>query len=210
MTGVKEKRKAKRDNHTDRILQSAEMLFAERGFHLTPLDEIARDADLAKGTIYLHFQNKRDLFISVIERKLDLLLRKIKSGIRNDNSPTEKIKKAIGIHLKFLEKNRNFFKILQSLSGEYKKEMEKELTERVIQKNTQYMGILQHLIQQAIDRGEIKRLNSRKLAVILVGIVHSLTINWISQQEKKSLTRDLPLAWQIFWSGARLSPEEVR
>jgi len=201
---VKEKRKIKQTNHRDKILCSAENLFAERGFYLTTLDEIARSANLAKGTIYLHFKNKRELFISVIERKLDILLKKIKEGIKADTSPAEKIKKATKVHLGFLEKNRNFFKILQGLSGESKKEMEKELTERIIRKNAKYLRIIQHLIQRAIDKGEIKPLNARKLAVILVGIVHGLTINWISQEEKESLVEDHRLAWEIFWNGAKL------
>jgi len=202
---VKEKRKAKQLTQKSKILRAAERLFAQKGFYLTTLDDIAGSADLAKGTIYLHFKNKRDLFISIIERKLDLLLKKIKEGVREEGSPAEEIKKATKAHLKFLEKNRNFFKILQTLSEEYKKEMEKELAERVIKKNAKYLGIIQNLIEKAIERKEIKPLDARKLAVILVGIVHSLTINWISQGEKDSLSKDHDLAWEIFWNGAKLT-----
>lgn len=198
------KKGRKKFNRTDEILKAAEVLFAEKGFYLTTLEEIARTADLAKGTIYLHFQNKRDLFISVIEKKLDILLEKIRRGIQEESLPSNKIKKAIETHLKFLEQNRNFFKILQGLSGEYKREMEKELTERVIQKNARYLGILQQLIQQAIERKEVKPLNARKLAVILVGMVHSLTINWITREERGSLSEDRRLVWEIFWNGAKL------
>ena len=202
---IKEKRdrKLKKLNHTDKILQAAEVLFAEKGFYLTTLEEIARGAHLAKGTIYLHFKNKRDLFISVIEKKLDVLLKKIKNEIQKEDSPSNKIRKVIETQLKFLEQNRNFFKILQSLSGEYKREMEKELAERVIQKNARYLEMLQRLILQAIRRKEIKPLNTRKLAVILVGMVHSLTINWISQKERGSLFEDHDLVWEIFWNGAK-------
>ena len=209
---VKERRKIKQNSHRDRILLSAEKLFAERGFYLTTLDEIARSANLAKGTIYLHFKNKRELFISVIEKKLDILLKKIKEGIKAGISPAEKIKKATQVHLGFLEKNRNFFKILQGLSGESKKEMEKELTERILKKNAKYLRIIQYLIQRAIDKKEIKPLNTRKLAVILVGIVHGLTLNWISQDERESLVEDHHLAWEIFWNGAKLksSTEEKK
>lgn len=200
---IRGKRKTKQINQKDKIVQAAEKLFAQKGFYLTTLEEIASGANLAKGTIYLHFENKTDLFISIIERKLNVLLKKIEEGIKEEGSPTGEIKKAIKIHLNFLEKNRNFFKILQALSEEYKKEMEKELTERVIKKNARYLEILQHLIEEAIEHREVKPLNARKLAVILVGIVHSLTINWISQGEKDSLFEDHNLAWEIFWSGAK-------
>jgi len=199
---IKEKRK---NNQKDKILRAGERIFARKGFHLTTLEEIARGANLAKGTIYLHFLNKRDLFISIIEKKLDILLRKIKEEVKEEGSPVEKIKKITRVHLGFLEQNKNFFKILQSLSGEYKREMEKELTERVIKKNANYLELVQHLIEEAIKKKQIKPLDARKLAVILVGIVHSLTINWISQGEKYPLFEDHSLAWEIFWNGARLN-----
>ncbi|RLE11363.1 TetR family transcriptional regulator, partial [Candidatus Aerophobetes bacterium] len=66
---IKEKRK---NNQKDKILRAGERIFARKGFHLTTLEEIARGANLAKGTIYLHFLNKRDRFISIIEKKLDI------------------------------------------------------------------------------------------------------------------------------------------
>ncbi|MBE0477594.1 TetR/AcrR family transcriptional regulator [Candidatus Aerophobetes bacterium] len=200
---VIEKRRIKRADQKGKILRAGEKLFAKKGFYLTTLEEIAGGANLAKGTIYLHFENKKDLFISIVERKLDILLKKIKEGIGEEGSPTEEIKKLTKVHLKFLERNRNFFKILQSLSKEYKREMEKELTERVIKKHTRYLGIIQHLIERAIKKKEMKPLDTRKLAVILIGIVHSLTINWISQGEKDSLSKDHELVWEIFWNGAK-------
>jgi len=198
---VKEKRKA---DHKDKILKAGEKLFASKGFYLTTLEEIARKAKLAKGTIYLHFANKKDLFVSVIERKLDILLEKIRKGAEHEDLPVAKIEKITRVHLEFLEKNRSFFQILQSLSPDFKKEMEKELTERVIKKNALYLDLLQKLIQQAIKEKQIKPLNPRKLAVILVGIIHSLTINWISQGEKESLSKDHEIAWEVFWSGVKL------
>lgn len=202
---IKEKKRAKQINLKSKILRAGEGFFARKGFHPTTLEEIAKNANIAKGTIYLHFKNKKDLFASVIEKKLDILLKKIKKEVEEQGSPSEKIKKVTKIHLKFLEQNRNFFRILQSLSGEYKREMERELTEKVIKKNARYLEMVQHLIEEAINNKEIKPLNARKLAVILVGIVHSLTINWISQGEKDSLSKDHRLAWEIFWNGAKFN-----
>jgi len=207
---IKDKRQLRRLNQKDKILQAGEKLFAKKGFHLTTLEEIAKSANLAKGTIYLHFLNKVDLFISVIERKLNELLKKIKEEIKREKTPVERIKKAIRVHLAFLEQNKNFFRILQSLSGEYKREMEKELTERVIKKNAAYLGLIRNLIQEGIKEGQIKSLDAHKLSVMLVGIVHSLTINWITQGESYSLVGDSDLVWEIFWEGAGLKKNKIK
>lgn len=203
MIEVQEKRKLKQLNHTIQIQEAAEKLFAEKGFYLTTVEEIAREANLAKGTIYLHFANKKDLFLSVIEKKLHVLLKKIKAGVTQGKLFSEKIKLAIGVHLKFLENNANFFKIMQTFPEQFKKELEEELLQRVIKINSQYLALVDSLIKQGIEEGEIKNLNPRKLAVILIGIVHSLTIYWVYGGERDSLSADRSLAWEIFWKGAR-------
>ena len=205
MIEVQEKRKLKQLNHTVQIQEAAEKLFAEKGFHLTTVEEIAREANLAKGTIYLHFANKKDLFLSVIEKKLHVLLEKIKVGITQGKSFSEKIRLAIGVHLKFLENNANFFKITQTFPEQFKKELEQKLLQRVIKINSQYLALVDSLIKQGIEEGEIKNLNPRKLAVILIGIVHSLTIYWVYGGERDSLSADRSLAWEIFWEGAHSS-----
>lgn len=194
-------KKKKQRNFAAQILQAAEKLFAKKGFYPTTIDEIAKEAKSAKGTIYLYFNNKEDLFFSVIETKLDLLLNKIQEAVEKPGSASQRIKTAISIHLKFLEENKNFFKVMQSFPEGLKKKLERKLKGRVVEKQSRYIEILDRLIQEAIERKEIKALDSKKLAVILMGIVHSLTVYWISQREKKSLSSDKSLAWQVFWEG---------
>lgn len=200
---IKEMNKRKREqrDHLAQVLRAAEKLFARRGFYPTTIDDIAKEAKLAKGTIYLYFDSKDDLFFSAIEKKLNALLGKIKEGVKEPGSAWQRIKTAVGIHLKFLEENRDFFKIMQSLSEQLKEKLEKKLKGRVIEKQSQYIEILTRLIQEAIRKKEIKPLNARKLAVILMGIIHSLTVYWISQKERGSLSEDVSLIWEVFSKG---------
>ncbi|MBA7656951.1 Fatty acid metabolism regulator protein [subsurface metagenome] len=197
------KRKIKQRNHAIRVLEVAEKLFARRGFYPTTMDDIAKEAKLAKGTIYLYFDNKEDLFFSAIENKLDVLLTRIQQAVKKPLSPSQRIKLTIGTHLKFLEENRDYFKIMQNFPEGLKEKLERKLKGRVIKRQSQYIKIVNGLIQEAISKGELRPLDSRKLAVILMGIAHSLTVYWISQKEKGSLSKDESLAWEVFWEGAR-------
>mgnify|MGYP001055087409 CR=1 FL=1 len=197
------KKKIRQRDHKVQILEAAEKTFAKKGFYVTTMEEIAHQAQLAKGTIYLYFESKENLFFWVIEKKLDILLDKIKEKLDELNPPSQKIEEVICVHLKFLEENEDFFKITQNLSENLKKKMEKKLKSKAIQKQSHYIEILGKLIQEAIIKGEIKPLNSRKLAVILMGIIHSLTLYWISKKEKGSLSKDESLAWKVFWEGVK-------
>jgi len=200
---VMNRRKLRQKNHAAQIIEAGEKLFAKKGFYPTTMEEVARAAGLAKGTIYLHFDDKRDLFFSIIEKKLDILLEKIEKEMRKHEFPSQRIKLAIGIHLRFLEENRDFFKIMQALPESLKQEMERKLKGRVIEKQSRYVEILDQLIRKGIRNQEIKSLDARKLAVILVGMMHSLTIYWISRKEKDSLSQDDSLVWQVFWEGIK-------
>jgi len=173
------KRKIGQRDHLTQVLQAAEKLFAKRGFYPTTIDDIAKEARLAKGTIYLYFDSKEDLFFSAIERKLDALLSKIEKAVKEPGSAWQRINTTIGIHLKFMEENKDF----------------------VVEKQSRYIKILTRLIQRAINEGEVKPLDARKLAVILMGIVHSLTVYWVSQKERGSLCRDASLVQEVFSQG---------
>ncbi len=55
------------------ILQAAEEVLAEKGYHETSMDEIAARVGVAKGTVYLHFPSKEDLVFALFEQELVIL-----------------------------------------------------------------------------------------------------------------------------------------
>ncbi len=200
---AKKKRRLLQRNRTDQILEAAEKLFAQKGFYSTTVGEIAEKAGIAKGTIYLYFRDKRDLFFSVLESKLDILLEKVEKGIQKSKTVSSRIKEAIGIHLKFLEENEDFFKIMQSFPEEFKRKLGERLKGGLIERQSYYVEIMDKLIQEGIEVGEIRPFDSRKLAVILMGMLHSLTVYWISRKERTSLSEDKHLIYEVFWEGVK-------
>ncbi|HEX3019188.1 MAG TPA: TetR/AcrR family transcriptional regulator [Chitinispirillaceae bacterium] len=68
------------------IIACAEQLFARKGFNSTTVDEIARNASISKGNLYLYFKNKKDLFSSVVPPEIadkisDLIMKRIQAVI---------------------------------------------------------------------------------------------------------------------------------
>ena len=61
------RRRASPEARREQILAAAASCFAERGFEATTMDDIARGARLSKGSLYWHFQNKRELFLAVLD-----------------------------------------------------------------------------------------------------------------------------------------------
>jgi len=71
--GTTERREREKQRRRDDILNTARTLFFDKGFRDTTIDDIARSAELARGTIYLYFENKEEIYATILEEGLDVL-----------------------------------------------------------------------------------------------------------------------------------------
>lgn len=73
------------------ILQAAQDVLVEKGFHEMSMDEIAASVGIAKGTVYLHFPSKEDLVIALFERDINHLLDEVKAAIDAEGTPRARL-----------------------------------------------------------------------------------------------------------------------
>ena len=79
--GVAERREREKRERRESILEAAERVFAERGVVDTTMDHIAQEAELSKGTLYLYFKNKDELYVSLAVRCLDDVLERFTKAL---------------------------------------------------------------------------------------------------------------------------------
>lgn len=77
------------------ILDAASDLFAEVGYQRMTIDEVARRANLGKGTIYLYFESKQDLALSIVDRLNDKLRSRLRAILFSGGSPEERLKRML-------------------------------------------------------------------------------------------------------------------
>src|SRR6187549_1054769 len=70
MTTAQERKQQERQARRRRIQRAARTVFAERGYAKTSIEQIAREASLSVGAIYLYFRSKEDLYVSLLEETL--------------------------------------------------------------------------------------------------------------------------------------------
>jgi AcrR family transcriptional regulator len=75
----------------DRILDAAQRLFVRYGVKRTSIDEVAREAGIAKGTVYLSFKSKAELFAAIADRLCANTLAEAQRIVREANSVTERL-----------------------------------------------------------------------------------------------------------------------
>jgi TetR/AcrR family transcriptional regulator, fatty acid metabolism regulator protein len=106
--GVNGKDKGKRE----RILQSAMRVFASKGFYGAKVSDIAEDAGVADGTIYLYFKSKDDLLISLFEEQMERVNAELARAMEGVRSAPEKLRSFIHAYMELVAANRHAAEVI--------------------------------------------------------------------------------------------------
>jgi TetR/AcrR family transcriptional regulator, fatty acid metabolism regulator protein len=100
------------DKH-EKILTAATKIFARKGFFNARISDIAKEAKVADGTIYLYFNNKNDILISVFEEEFGRLIRQVKSATSDQKDPEKMLELFATKHLLAMKKNKHLAEVIQ-------------------------------------------------------------------------------------------------
>jgi TetR/AcrR family fatty acid metabolism transcriptional regulator len=152
-----------------RILDAAISVFAEQGFFQSTIAQIAKEAGVADGTIYLYFKNKDDILVQFYQYKTRQIFERFREAVDKPASAEEKLRCLIRVHLQEFQKDRNMAIVYQAethqnrpLGTELIKEMSKmyrDLISEIVELGQEegsirrdlYMGLVKRFINGAVD-----------------------------------------------------------
>jgi len=94
---ISDRKTREKEQRRNTILAAAEKLFARDGYTATSLDRVAEEVEISKGTIYLYFKNKEDLFFTLIREKFEALIQQVTTQINKTNSLEDLVSTAIRV-----------------------------------------------------------------------------------------------------------------
>jgi TetR/AcrR family transcriptional regulator, fatty acid metabolism regulator protein len=97
----------------DAIIEAAIVEIANRGFHNTSVSRIARRAGVADGTIYLYFQNKEDILVSIFDNAMEGFIHTGRRELASTDGCRAKLSRIIRLHLESLGENHDLAVIFQ-------------------------------------------------------------------------------------------------
>jgi len=165
------------------ILKAAEHLFALKGYHKATIRDIAREAQYASGTVYLHFKDKDDLYFALLEEKMKSMLFTTKERVAQANDVKKKLEIFVREGLIFFEKNQDFFRIFISEGNEY-------FSERRILKSPTGMQTHEYtaaLLREAQKKGVISRdFDAEQIAEVFASIIKTIILNWLQKKDVRN------------------------
>jgi TetR/AcrR family fatty acid metabolism transcriptional regulator len=131
------------DKHT-KIIVSATKVFAKKGFFNARISDIAKEAKVADGTIYLYFNNKFDILISVLEEEIGKIIEQIRKAIEKETDREKMLTIFIEKHLSAMKNNKNLAEVIH---------IELRQSDRLVKEyrnNTfrQYINLISEIIQR--------------------------------------------------------------
>lgn len=103
----------KAENKHSKIISAATKVFAKKGFFTARISDIAKEAKVADGTIYLYFNNKYDILLSVFEEEIGKIFTKTKKLLSSEEDPMRMLEVFTFQHLTAMKKNKNLAEVIQ-------------------------------------------------------------------------------------------------
>jgi len=152
------------------IILAALKVFERDGFHKAKVSDIAKAANIGKGTIYEYFSSKKDLFEEMAKYCINQYITETKEYIDREASPIEKLKRYIEIEREVMDKYGNIANIIFQ-------EVDKicnEVRNIIIAARNKKISLLEKILEDGIREGIFRRVNPYTFAVLFMGGTHQL------------------------------------
>jgi TetR/AcrR family transcriptional regulator, fatty acid metabolism regulator protein len=174
-TVANHKRSSSKEKH-ERILRAAVKIFARYGFHNSKISQIAKEAGVADGTIYLYFRNKDDILISLFEEKIKDAIEEFNGVLADIRDPVEKLKTFIRHYVLFMEKQKSLAEVI---SVELR-QSNKFMKEYIPIKFAEFLKIVSWIVREGKDSGAFRAdLEPGIVKRAIFGALDEMVLYWV-------------------------------
>ena len=180
------------------ILDAAQKVIAENGYHGSQVSRIAKEAGVADGTIYLYFKNKEDILISLFQERLGDLVALFNERIRETDTAAEALRKICEIHFTELERNVDLAYVTQIELRQSSLELRKAIGLAV----KPYIALIEHILEKGVREQTFRPDLDVKLTRLLVfGAMDEVVTSWLISGRKYSLAAQVDKTVDFFLRG---------
>ena len=171
-----------------RILEAAEEVFAEKGYHGAVVDDIVQAADTSKGGFYFHFPNKQGIFLALMEALTPRLISAAERAIAQETEPVAKLDAALRTVLETFSRHRRLSKILLIEAVGLGHGFE----EKLMEVRAQFASVIQKYLDQAVEEGAIAPVDTKVTSFAWLGAVNEIVMRWVVIGDPERLEDVLP------------------
>jgi len=183
------RREREKEERRQSILKAAREVFFENGFHRATVDDVAGQAEVSKGTVYLYFESKETILAHLLLEGLDKLIEELEHAYTaGEPLPAdERLRRLSQAYLRFFEREPEYFRLLMAMDrGRFRESVTPEVYQKVLSASLEGLGWVAKAVQQGIDEGAFRCCDVRQAASILWA-----TMNGVLQLMEHPLRREM-------------------
>jgi len=168
----------------ERILRAAIEVFARNGYFNAKVSEVAKAAGVADGTIYLYFDGKEDLLVTVFREHTRNYLQSLERDLAHVRRPEERLRIAIRHHLETLGRDRSLA-IVAQVELRHSLKFMSLLSQQEV---ADYLNMLRKIVEHGQSDGSFRRtLHPQLVAKAVFGVLDEMVTSWILSEKEYEL-----------------------
>ena len=188
------------------ICEAAMRVVGRKGLAKATVDDIAREAGVAKGTVYLYFRSRDEILEKTIGAAVDDLLERLQRAAAGTGPGpfAEALERVLTAQFAYFDENRDFFR-LYFASGEYSEDRRLRQSRRY----RLHIDQLVALIKRGRRLGELNNLDPERAAIAIAGAARDLILRRIHEKQPPPPETDARFLRDLLFSGLAARPEEA-
>ena len=190
------------DKH-QQIIEAAVRIFARNGYYNSRVSDIAKEAGIASGTIYLYFKTKDDILVSLFREKMAQFVATVRKAIADEPDAVAKLRRLIRLHFEILEEHPEMAEVVQVELRQGQKFFRGASANEV----SGYFNLISSVLEEGIAAGLFRNdLPIKTVRKILFGAMDQMATSWVLGKRGYRLSDTADAVADIFLRGLAAKP----
>jgi TetR/AcrR family fatty acid metabolism transcriptional regulator len=180
------------------IIEAAIRIFARRGYYNSRVSDIAREAGMAAGTIYLYFKTKDDILVTLFREKMAHFVGALRKSIADEPGAVAKLRRLVRMHFEMLEDNPDLAEVVQVELRQGHKFFRGASAHEI----SSYFALIGSLLEEGVAQGQFQPDLPVKVATkALFGAMDQMATSWVLGKRSYRLVDTADSVADIFLRG---------
>ena len=180
------------------IIEAAVRVFARKGYYNSRVSDIAREAGIAAGTIYLYFKTKDDILVTLFRDKMTEFVDAMRKAIATEPDAASKVRRLVSLHFRLLEEDPHLAEVLQVELRQGQKFFRGASGQEI----AAYFVLIGSVLEEGVAEGQFRLNGSVKVATkMLFGAMDQMATSWVLGKRGYRLVDTAGAVAEIFLQG---------
>jgi AcrR family transcriptional regulator len=205
--GLLERRGKEKDNRKKLILKSARTLFFKKGFNNVTVDEIAKSSELGKGSIYLYFNSKEEIYAQILLNDIEDFNQQVSVLLNKKKIAADLLIEFSNIYVDFFFNDGELFRILMTyMLQPAKMNLTEKLNSQILTANARSIDVIGKILKLGVSSKEFSaniniKQNQNAIWGLLNGIISLYIFSGSPIKRRERINSTIKLALEVFIKG---------